>query len=162
MQTLDELTQSDVLVNLGVVIWRADRTDPGALAVIGTAIKLNHNSFVGHYNQGLILETYGQTENLRKANLSKALISYQRANCIYPQQPQVLIGMGRVLEKQEKLQAALNLTETVLSIHPQYEPALSLLQSLLTKMEDQGLPNSRPTADQFVQILNHCPPDEPQ
>ena len=70
--------------------------------------------------------------------------------------------MGRVLEKQEKLQAALNLTETVLSIHPQYEPALSLLQSLLTKMEDQGLPNSRPTADQFVQILNHCPPDEPQ
>jgi len=157
MRPLDEITQSDVLVNLGVVIWRANPADPGALAVIQTAIKLNNNSFAGHYNQGLILETYGYPENL-----SKALTSYQRANCIYPQQPQVLIGMGRVLKAQKKLQEALNLTETVLSIDPQYAPALALLQLLLTDMATQRIPDSQSPADQVAQILNHCPPGEPQ
>lgn len=159
MQPVEDLVQSDILVNLGAAIWqhKTNETDaPNALAIIQVALDLNQNSFVAQYNQGLILETYGQTENLRKA-----LISYQSANCIYPQQPQVLTGMGRVLEAQGKLQEALNITETVLSIDPQYGPALSLLQSVLTGIATQDLPDSQSPADQVAQILNHCPPDMP-
>jgi len=70
--------------------------------------------------------------------------------------------MGRVLKAKKKLQEALNLTETVLSIDPQYAPALALLQLLLTDMATQRIPDSQSPADQVAQILNHCPPGEPQ
>lgn len=147
MQPIDPLTQSDILANLGAVIWRADSNNRYARDAVDAAVNLNPHSFIGQYNRGLILE---------ESDAIEALKSYQAANCIYPQQPYVLTGIGRVLIRQGKLQEASNIFEIVLTISPQYMPAVSELGQSLDSIRTQAS-NDDTLHRPSVQDMLACP-----
>ena len=128
----DPLFHADLLTNQAVTLWHLN-SKPEALSKAKEAAELNPRSFEIQFNYGTIALNGGE--------YSEALVAFQQANQIQPNNVAVMTGQGKALFKLNRIQAAIATLKAALALNSSYEPARTSLNEIVTQANQ--LSNSR-------------------
>ena len=117
---------ADVLANKSVALWNL-RDYRNALNSANFGIELNPKSFEAWYNLAVVLVTFKRYD--------LALVAYERANNISPNNFYVLTGKGLALGGLGRDREALEAFEAALNINPNYKVAQQQRDLLLEKFK---------------------------
>ena len=124
----DPLFRADLLTNQAVTLWYLD-CKADALSKAKEAAELNPRSFETHFNHGIIALDAGEA--------FEALVAFQQANQIQPNNVSVMTGQGKALSQLGRTQAAIATLKAALALNPSYEPARSTLHKLISSQTNQ-------------------------